>query len=81
MLSHDKGFLNVLFMFKESEKNLIHFLSELLYFSLSNNKGFLGFLFNFRESEKKTRLRGGFFFVNLVPRSQKIIKVCRGELF
>jgi hypothetical protein len=37
----------------------------------------LGNLFNFRESEKELNygLRGGFFFVNLVPRARKRNKI------
>ena len=72
---NNKGFLDDVFMFKESEKNLIHSISKFIYFWLSHNKGLLKFLFNFREFEKKRRLHGGFFFVNLVFQSQKGIKL------
>ena len=47
MSSHDKGVLDGLFVFKESEKNLIHSISELLDFLSSRNKGYLGVSFQF----------------------------------
>lgn len=81
MSSRNKGFLNGLFVFKESEKNLIHFVSQLLDFSLSHNKGLLWFLFKFRESKEKRRLHGGFIFVILVFQAQNKIKVYKEELF